>query len=288
MTRRHADPLNRRLTAADPAARSRPEAGALEPTLDQLGAAITATPRPAPAHRSRGRRPRRVFLAAAAATALLAGGATAATTLLSARTGQRATGWQIKAGGPGEYLRLGAPDFCRVALQVSAGIPFPPGDQSWRRWVLIGTGVKRVNPSGSCDSQTQGGRAEVSTGALRGTFAQSAFCAWVYDWRHTVRTPTRAGLQTAVSEIDAAPRWNAVTAEDPHPSAGPLHETRYGLNGRHSLFGWLLPFRSAVDHGDVRTVDELIASTYGDTGCRFLVPPAASHGGTVNPLAAKS
>ncbi len=219
---------------------------------------------------------------------LIGGTATAATTLLTARTGQYAKSWQIRAGGPGEYLRIGAPDFCRVAMQVSADIPFPPGYQSWRRWLLVAAGVKRVNLSGACDSQTQGGRAEVSTGELRGSFAQSAFCAWVYDWRHAVRAPGQDGLRTAVAHIDAAPGWSAVTAEDPHPSAGPLHVTRDGLNGRHSIFGWFLPFRRAVDHGDVHRVDKLIASTYGGSGCRFLVPPAASHGGTVNPLAAKS
>lgn len=281
--------LTRRLAAADPVAPDLIRGGGVKDSLDRLGVAISATPRPADApRRARARRPRRVVVVAFAATAVLAGSAAAATTLLTARTGHYANGWQVKAGGPGEYLRIGAPDFCRVALRVSADIAYPRGYQAWRRWVLITTGVNRVRPSGACGSQTQGGRAQVSTGALRGTFAQSAFCAWVYDWRHAVRTHSQAGISAATAHIDAAPRWSAVRALDPHPSAGPLHHTRTGLNGRHSMFGWLLPFRSAVDHGEARRVDQLIVSTYGDIGCRFLVPPAASHDGTVNPLVAKS
>jgi hypothetical protein len=75
-----------------------------------------------------------------------------------------------------------------------------------------------------------------------------------------------------------------VIAEDPHPTAGPLHRTPHGLDGDKSIFGWFLPFRRAVLSGDTATVNELIASNYGTAGCSSFVPAARSHGGTVNPL----
>lgn len=281
--------LDRRLAASDPAQAESPSPG-LDGALDGLMAAITSQPRPASGRRHvrRARRPRRLVLSLAVLL-LIGGTATAATTLLTARTGQYARGWWIKAGGPGEYLREAAPNFCRVALQVSSSIPYPPGDQAWRRWVLIAEdGVRRVHPNGSCDSLTQGGLAQVSTGAQRGYFAMSAFCAWTYNWRNATRAGDQAAAARASREIAAAPRWAAVRAEDPHPSAGPLHETRNGLTGSHSIFGWFLPFGHAVSRGDLSTVNRLIASNYGTAGCSYFDPPAASRNGTVNPLAAKS
>lgn len=282
--------LTRRLTAADPAAPHLIRGDGLQDSLDRLGTAISATPRLTQSpRRASPRRPRRVVLVALAATAVLAGSAAAATTLLSARTGQHARGWQVRAGGPGEYLRESAPDFCRVALQVSASVPYPPGDEAWRRWVLIAEdGVRRVHLNGSCRSSNQRGSAQVSTGAQRGYFAMSAFCAWIYDWRHASQTGNQAVSAQASREIAAAPGWPAVRAEDPHPSAGPLHQTRGGLTGSHTMFGWFLPFGRAVSRGDLSTVNRLIASNYGTAGCAYFDPPAASRNGTVNPLGAKS
>jgi hypothetical protein len=267
----HRDIISR-LASADPAAALQEEH--LTDSLDHLGTAITANPRPA--RRVRVRRSRRVVLGAVAATAVLAGGATAAATLLDAHTGQRARGWQVAAGGPGEYLRESAPNFCRVALQAGASVPYPSGDQAWRRWVLVAeAGVHRVTLNGSCASTTQHGQAEVSTGALRGWFAMSAFCAWTYQWRDARLSGDRRAEARAAAQIAAAPRWSAVTAEDPHP-------------GERTLFGWFLTFRRAVKRGDLTAVDHLIAANYGGPGCRYFKPPAASRGGTVNPLGLRS
>ena len=116
----------------------------------------------------------------------------------------------------------------------------------------------------------------------------SAFCAWVYDWRDAKRAGDEAIAQRAADAIGQAPRWQAVRAEDEQPTASPVHQTRSGLQGQHTLFGWFLPFRDAVLRGDITTVDHLIASNYGTAGCSYFKPPPSSHGGTVNPLASGS
>jgi len=275
--------LDRMLIAGDPAPPRTLVSEGVEHALDEIGIAIVSH-----ARRRAGERPRRRIAKSrglvliAAAVVSIAGGAAAATRLLSAHTGQYARGWEIKAGGPGEYLRMSGHDFCQVALRLSSDIPYPAGYEAWRPWVLISElQVPRVTTTGACASR--GGADEVSTGATHGFFAMSGFCAWVYAWRHDTLAGDTAGAGHAGAVIEAAPRWKAVTAEDPHPSAGPLRNTRGGLTGNTSIFGWFLPFRSAVLHGDLSTVQRLIASHYGTAGCSYFDPPASSHGGTVLP-----
>lgn len=208
------------------------------------------------------------------AVASIGAGAAAATKLLTAETGRYTTGWQVKAGGPGEELRVWAPDFCRVALRLGRDIPYPAGYGAWRTWVLVAEeGLRHVTMNGPCGPDTQGGHVETTTGALRGVIAQSAFCAWVYDWRRAKLDGEPAAATRAAAVIAGAPRWPAVRAEDPHPNPA----------DRGSLFGWLLPFRSAVRAGEVSRVGRLIASSYGIAGCPYFNPPAASQGGTVLP-----
>lgn len=278
------------LTEADPVAGQDPARGDVRDALDQIAAAVMRHPRPQPRPDQRRRRilaGPRGLLAVGAAGLVLAGGAAAATTLLTAETGTYARGWQIKAGGPGEYLREAGSDFCRVALRRSSGIPYPTGYAAWRPWVLVTElGVPRMTSSGSCGWHTQASRAQVSSGAVRGFFAMSAFCAWVYNWRDATLAGNQNIAQRAAAQIDAASGWNAVRAEDEHLIAGPLHNTRFGLQGDHSPFGWFLPFQHAVARGDITTVQRLIASNYGTAGCSYFKPPASSHGGTVNPLLA--
>lgn len=264
--------VTRVLKACDPLADRAFETAGIESALDEIGTAITNQPRPARrTSRKRWLAGSRSILLAGAILGLIAGGA-AATKLLTDTGGP---------GGPGPDVRLSAPNYCRFALKLSSDIAYPSGYADWRPWVLVAEeGVKHVTLTGRCGSGTQGGHAVESTGALRGFFAMSAFCAWVYDWRHAKLDRDSAEAVRAVSVIAGAPRWQAVVAEDPYPSVGP------GQN--HSLFGWFLPFRSAVLDGNVPRVSYLIASNYGTAGCPYFKPPATSHGGTVNPLFARS
>ena len=187
--------------------------------------------------------------------ALLGGGVATAAVALHAHSGIFASGPDVQPGGPGENLNLAAPDFRSVALKLSADIPYPAGYASWRDWVLT---EQAPGPAGATAND------QVTTGALRGWFAASAFCAWVQDWRQAVREGNSSEAKQAAATVAAAPSWNAVTAEDPHPSASAANDPGAETG---TLFGWMLPYRSAVLSGDSRAVDQMLASGYGDGKC---------------------
>lgn len=276
MSDQRRDPVETLLKAADPIRGGGTGAG-VEDALDQLGSAIMSREQAGqtkPAHRRSLAGPRGV-VAVGIALLVLGGGVAAATQLFAGRT-----------------LHFAAPNFCRKVLRLSASIPYPPGYSSWRSWVLVGQlEVPRVTTTGACDSQTQGGRAVTGPNQVRGFFAASAFCAWVYDWRAARRMGHQAAARQATKVISDAPRWQAVRAEDPDPTASAVHATGYGRHnphnmfvvGQHSLFGWLLPFGQAVRRGNIARVDWLIAGHYGAAGCSFYKPLPGSHGGTVLP-----
>jgi hypothetical protein len=196
---------------------------------------------------------------------------------VNAHTGVYPTkAWERNAGGPGEDLNLAGTNFRQVALAAASDIPFPPGYGAWRTWLVTlaaGSGACRKGSPASC-------KMVISTGALRGSFAQSAFCAWVYDWRDATQAGDAATAQRAAQAIRQAPSWKAVVALDPHPHAAPPYT---GRHGPMSDFGWLLPFRRAVSAGDLSAVDGMLAANYGLSGCAFERPPAGSRNGTLIP-----
>jgi hypothetical protein len=235
------------LEAADPAWRGVAKTE-LEGILDELGAAITSVPP------SAGGRPiRRGTLKSRAAlligVAVIAVGSAVATgAVLSAHTGSYPTKAEVAMGGPGEALNPEAPDFRQVALEVASDIPYPVGYESWRDFLIS-------------DEIRTGGDGLVSTGALHGWFAASAYCAWVRDWRQADLAEDTAAAAAAASVISKAPSWRAVTDEDPHPDASVQGD---GGFTQYTLFGWMLPYRQAVLAGDRGRVEHLLASGYGD------------------------
>jgi hypothetical protein len=224
---------------------------AVDGALDELGAAITASPVSASAPR----RFTRPFLALGLAAAMVViGGGVAAGAVLSAHTGKVVPKAQVPMGGPGEELNPAAPDFRSVALQISADIPYPPGYGNWRELVV----ADASDPSGL-----------VSSGALHGWFAMSAFCAWVRDWGQAVGAGDSSTAATAAQTIAQAPDWKAVTDEDPHPDPSATNDPGAETG---TLFGWLLPYRDAVLAGDRARVEHLLASRYGDGRCSLYDP----------------
>jgi hypothetical protein len=162
-------------------------------------------------------------------------------------------------------LNPAAPDFHRVALAAAADISYPQAYSSWRDWVLteqVGT-MKGAGDGGQFPSGL------VSTGALRGWFAASAFCAWVQDWRQATVAGNAAEAGTAAETIQAAPSWKAVTAEDPNPRPSQANDPNAEPG---TLFGWMLPYRGAVLAGDQARVENLLASGYGDGRCWLADP----------------
>jgi hypothetical protein len=234
-TRPHVDSPLDRLRQLNPVPEC-PASPGVEAAFGELAEAITRQP---------GTHGRRAFKSRSLRVALVVGivalvgaGVSAAAVVLRAHTGIFASGSDVQPGGPGENLNLAAPDFRSAALKLSADIPYPSGYGSWRDFVAT---EQAPGPGGASVND------QVTTGALRGWFAASAFCAWVQDWRQAVRNSNSAEAQQAASTISAAPGWTAVTAEDPHPNAAAPNDP-----GAESgtLFGWMLPYRSAVVSGD--------------------------------------
>jgi hypothetical protein len=262
--------IARLLTASDPAARLAPTAPGLDHALDALGAAIAAAPVSAPGSR----RPSRPLVAVGlAVVAILVGVGVATGGILSARTGIIQPPSEVPIGGPGELLNPAAPDFRSVALQIGSDVPYPSGDASWRERVV----TLADDPNGL-----------ISSGALHGEFAMSAFCAWVRDWDKAVGADDEAEAATAAATIAQAPSWKAVAAEDPHPDPNAVNDPGAETG---TIFGWLLPYRAAVLAGDRARVEHLLATGYGDGRCWLYAgdpppqagQPRARHSGSTSP-----
>src|SRR5581483_6135611 len=241
----------------DPVGRADITTPGVESALGGLARAIVRQPHAGDAPRSH---KFRLGLAVAIVVAIAGAGVATAAGVFHARTGLYPSSTEVPAGGPGEELNPAAPDFRSVALQLSSDIPYPSGYASWRDRVI------------SLELRTADDGL-VTTGALRGWFAASAFCAWVDDWRHATSAGNSSEAEQAASTIAAAPGWSAVTAEDPHPNPNAANDPGAETG---TLFGWFLPYRDAVLAGDAASVNHLWATGYGDGKCRLADPQAQS------------
>lgn len=253
--------------AADPLPRAALTSGPVERALDDLGLAITSLRRrPKVASRRRLVLSRRATIALAALIAALSAGVATGAALLGAHTGIFPSKADQAVGGPGEALNPAASDFRTVALQISSDIAYPKGYASWRDWVIAEQAPTAEDGPGG----TRFPAGLISSGALHGWFAGSAFCAWVQSWRQADIAGDRRSEGLAAQVIAEAPSWKAVHAEDPHPDPAAAND-QGALSG--TLFGWLLPYRTAVLSGDLSRVDDLLASGYGGSKC-WLSDPA--------------
>lgn len=238
------------LRSIDPVDRLALTAPGIDAAMEELGLAITGVS----SHSPRKRLARPVFALGLAVLAVVIGGSIATAAIFSARTGRTMPQAQVPMGGPGEELNPAAPDFYSVASQIGADIPYPLGYGKWRDLVISDV----TDPSGL-----------VSSGALHGWFAMSAFCAWVRDWDMAVVAGDSPAAAQAAQTIAQAPHWKAVLDEDPHPD--PAAANDLGAEAG-TLFGWLLPYRDAVLAGDRTRVEHLLAIGYGDGRCSLYDP----------------
>jgi hypothetical protein len=104
----------------------------------------------------------------------------------------------------------------------------------------------------------------VSTGAIHGWFAASAYCAWVQSWRQASIAGDANATALAAETIAQAPSWKAVTDEDAHPDPNAANDPGAETG---TLFGWMLPYRDAVLAGDRARVEHLLATGYGGGRC---------------------
>lgn len=233
------------LRECDPAPAGTFGAPGLDDALNALGSAILATPQPV-RRRRRGRLTRsRSVILVAAVLALAAAGVTAAKTLfIPTYTGTYAPKGMAVGGGPGEILRTDGTNFHRIAIRLSADIPFPPGYLGWRDAVIA--------------QQIEGQPwHKVPSGALRGGYAQAAICAWILDWRAAMRQGDTARAAHDAAVLAGALGWSAVRAWDPHPSTSVAGD---GGTTHPSEFGWAIPYIAAVRAGNLRRLDRLLAN----------------------------
>ncbi len=239
----------------------------------EIAAAIVRMPqRSAPARRWQWLRAPRHALLVGAAIAGLGGSVGAAASLLNAHTGYYPSkhGLPVNMSGPGEDLNTEAPNFCRVALQVSSDIPFPARYASWRNYVLTsGYGIKHPSSSIPCNARSrfpQGpGPGRVTTGTLGSWFATTAFCGWAQAWAQDVGAGKRAAAAQDARAILSALDWRAVKWVDPHPDSTPAGDIPGGDRTK-TTFGWMLFYQQAVRSGSRARMESLLDGNvgYGD------------------------
>lgn len=247
--------------ASDPVRRSALSGEDIEAALDEIGAAIVRLP--GRETRRLSPSPRRAVLVVAAALIAIGAGVATAAVVFGAHTGLFPTPTEQAIGGPGEELNPAAPDFNAVALQIASDIPYPKGFASWRDWIVKAEApASNVTRPGDATSPFPAGL--VTTGALHGWFAASAFCAWVQDWRRSSIAGDAPAAAHAAQTIAQAPSWTAVTDEDPHPDPSAANDPGAASG---TLFGWMLPYRDAVLAADGTRVDHLLTTGYGGGRC---------------------
>lgn len=158
----------------------------------------------------RRRRRRRGAIAAGAVIAALVLGTSgiAVAQLYSAHTGKGPSDAEdLRLGGPGERLDPAAPDYGKVVAEKTADIPFPS----------LETREFAVQDQVHDARFAAPGAERVAVGAVRGWVADAAVCAWSNQWAAATRDGKMAARAAAVGMIQAAPRWPAVVALDPHP-----------------------------------------------------------------------
>lgn len=259
------DPLEL-LERSDPARRADLANVSISEALDEIGRAVVAAER-----RPRRRRSRRVLASRrnlvliGLAIAVIAAGAATAADVLTAHTGIFPSKTDAAMGGPGEELNPAAPDIRKVALQVASDIPYPAGYTSWRNFVID----EQVIPDSGEKDPGKFPAGLMSTGALHGWFAASAFCAWVMDWRQQTVAGNGAAAAQAAQQVGRAPGWKAVRDEDPHPDPNAANDPGAETG---TIFGWMIPYRNAVLAGDRARVEQLLATYYGDGKCQLSDP----------------
>jgi hypothetical protein len=259
--RRGADNIDAMIASIYPVSRESLSTSEIERAQRKIAGAIVASP-----HRAGRvkrwqwlRAPRHVLLIGAV-VAGLGGSIAAAASFLSAHTGYYPTkhGVPINMSGPGEDLNSAAPDFCRVALQVSSEIPFPARYASWRNYVLrLDFGIKHASSNVPCSAHWPLA-GHVTTGWLGQWFAATAFCGWAQAWAQDTGSGDRAAAALDAQTILHALDWRAVKWVDPHPDSSPAGDAPGGTRTK-TIFGWILFYQQAVRSGNRARVASLLA-----------------------------
>jgi hypothetical protein len=256
------DELDRALRACDPIGGRRLAPSGIEAAFDALTTAIVTEPRQTRPKWRVAARPRRALAGIAAFALLSAGVAVGATKVFVATyTHRYPPKGMIAGGGPGQLLAVDGTDFNNVAIQLSSDIPYPARYASWRQSVASAefSLQQQACPPGSPASCAP----QMPSGALHVAFADSAFAAWVLEWRRDMMAGQQAAGASDARVISEASSWSAVTAWDPHPSMSVPGD----MGTTHpSPFGWTIPFTKAVSARDLAGVNQAIVNDAKDGG----------------------
>lgn len=158
-------------------------------------------------HRNRRHTRLRVGIGAGIGAIVLGTSGLAAAALYTAHTGQGPNDAEdLRLGGPGERLAVGATDYGKVVAEETTDIPFPTVKA---RGIAVQDQVDDARGAGSNEF--------VSTGAVRAWVADAAVCAWSNQWAAATRSSDEDDRAAAIEMIQAAPTWPAVVAIDPDP-----------------------------------------------------------------------
>ncbi|MDQ1424713.1 MAG: hypothetical protein QOD72_2211 [Acidimicrobiaceae bacterium] len=164
----------------------------MSPSVESEGTAVRARPT----------RPRRARVVVIAVAAALAVGATAAAAdhLVHAHTGWFGRGGTSEEG-PGEFIRLGAPDVASVVDRIGAQIALPPGSD-FEQWK-----AHNLRPAVN-------GGAEMTTSGIRSSLEMDAACAWTGYWLDGYDRGDEAQKSSALRVLEQIPTWPALVASD--------------------------------------------------------------------------
>ncbi len=145
--------------------------------------------------------------------AIAAGGAFAATQMLTANSGISLTSSSVNARalGTGEALTVGAADAVSVGVRDTADIPFAPGYSSWQEQEV----AEQIGPSGN---NPPAGTGFMTVSALRWQVAEAAACSWADYWLAATADGNSSAAASAASELEAAPSWSSITGMSSEPS----------------------------------------------------------------------
>lgn len=197
------DDIDARVAAADPVPQAVVDAAALHGADVALFDAIVATPSMASLPRTASRRRR-----ARVAQGVLAVAATLALTAAGWATIRAHTGLFGHAGreeGPGELIRLDAPDAAAAVDRLGARVTLPPG-HSFAGW-------KTANLRGESGTGAPG--VLMTESGITAALSVDAACQWTAYWVDAYRTSDAAAMARAESVLRAIPDWPAVVASDP-------------------------------------------------------------------------
>ncbi len=228
-------------------------------SLEDVGLQILQNVSPArPRQRRRAlRAPRRLVVFVVMLLGVSGVAAAATGVFVNAQTHRYLHGWERRAAGPGEILNSAGTNYDQVVLRDTAGISYPASYASWRDFAVRASRPRAKCPSGSPPGCT----VNISTGLVEAEVAESAFAAWVLDWRHAKITGSRAAVPQAAAVITEAPHWKAITDFDATA---------------HGYFSYLRPFVRAVKAGNLSEVDRLIASDTGGASTFWTSDPTFS------------